>query len=301
MRKINFNAYDHLSNVEEIMEQVFKLISLEDTIIASPNFEDETTYLLMIITILYKEMYYNRYYEQVLKNAKMNIKYDFVNERTEIIINTLKKYISEKDYLKAQQIIYYNGSLIEEYIERYFERKNKNYIQAKRPFYILNQQNQQNELLHINPFAVNQSIKYYRNPITPEEKIISDMLDYLYIIKEIQRVEDKEEKLNQIKHLFMTNYKKHLNDAIIFIICDVYQETLEQNNDSFSDHLKNLIENKKITTKKIIQYFKSDEEFANIVLAAFLYHNKKIENGRLEELKTKPSYVYVKERMKKTN
>lgn len=299
--EIDFNTYDYLSYTEEIMEHLFEIVSLENAIITFPNYEKSTTYLLMITTILYKEMCYNKYYEQVLKNAKMKIEIDFVDERTKNIIDDLKKYISEKDHPSAQKLILYNGSLIEEYVERYFDRKNKNYIQAKRPFYILNKQHKQIELLHINPFAVNQSIKYYKNPITEEEKLISDMIDYLYIIKEIQKVEDDDEKLNNIKHLFITNYNQHLNDAIIFIICNAYQEILEQTNDPFYIHLKSIIENTQITTEEIIQHFKEDKKFSNTIIAAFLYYNKKIKNGRLQELKSKPSYEYVKQRTKKTN
>ena len=135
---------------------------------------------------------------------------------------------------------------------------------------------------------INQLMDYEQNPLTQEEKIIQEVMDYLneaewnyllsdeiigYVIKSLE----KNNKNNNI-----------ISNKLLFIISNVYQESKERNDD-FYGKLMYILENTKFDPETIINYINNDKKILIEIMKKFTEYNREIEEGRNEVLNNKPS------------
>lgn len=287
MIKINFDEYDQIKGMEKIVYGIINMFDISKTHISLTTYEHQILYELTIISILYKEKCYEEYLGTNV-NGTMDIgSIDLLNE----IIDTLYENLNSVE--KTIKIIKNNGFVIQTFLERYFNRKQNNYIAEKYPTEIIAKQKKQKDILKYNPFMINQILEYEQNPLTKEEIYIQEICEFL--VESEQIYDNQEQILNYIKELMTKNYKKEeLDNIISFIIGNIYQEMKENLQDEDRNIIVPIIENERVLPKEIIEHFKRNNGFSNTVLKKFLYYNKNIEKGRLEELEKKQSKIYAK-------
>lgn len=287
MIKIDFDEYDQITRMERIIYGITKTLDISKTYITLTTYEHQILYSLTIMSILYKEKCYEEYLGTNI-NGTLDIgSIDLINE----IIDTI--YENLDNFPKTIAIIKNNGFVIQTFLERYYNRKEKNYISEKYPIEIIKNQSKQKELLKYNPFAINQILQYEQNPLTKEEKYIQEICEFL--VESEQIYNNREQILDYIKELMEKNYKKEeLDEIILFIISNIYQEMKENLNDEDRNIIIPIIENEKISPNEIVEHFKTNNIFSNMVLKNFIDYNENIKEGRLEELEKKQSYTYAK-------
>ena len=288
MVKINFDEYDQISSMEDKIESIIKRINLKDNYIISYNKEENIRYVLTIISILYKQKCYEEYLEIITK-TKRKIEIQSLNK----IIEEIYKHIKIDNFVNASKTIGKYGFVVQEILNQYFNKKNTNYITKQHTIESLIKQNNHKELLKYNPLIINQLLKAMQSPLTQEEQIIEDIIEF--IVESQQIFFDKIDITNYIKELMKNKYgEKELEKVISFIISDTYQEIKENPLDKYSNIIIPIIENERITKKDIINQFNENDKFSNIILETFVKYNIEIRQGRLEELEKKSSKKYAK-------
>ena len=288
MVKINFDEYDQISSMEDKIESIIKRINLKDNYIISYNKEENIRYVLTIISILYKQKCYEEYLEIITK-TKRKIEIQSLNK----IIEEIYKYIKIDNFVNASKTIGKYGFVVQEILNQYFNKKNTNYITKQHTIESLIKQNKHKELLKYNPLIINQLLKAMQSPLTQEEQIIEDIIEF--IVESQQIFFDKIDITNYIKELMKNKYgEKELEKVISFIISDTYQEIKENPLDKYPNIIIPIIENERITKKDIINQFNENDKFSNIILETFVKYNIEIRQGRLEELEKKSSKKYAK-------
>jgi len=289
MVKLDFKKYDVTSTMEQIIESTIRHFRLNSIVITLKTEEKQKQLILTIISILYKLKCYQEYLKENIAEFEQDENIKILYE----IIDKFSKNIEDNDIKQATILLKTMGSYIQVFLEMYFERKNANYIAEKSYIkYVIDQKNQK-EYLEYNPYVINQLLQYIQNPLTPEETIISEIIEYEV---ETEQLYNRQEKvLRHIKKLMKThNDEETYSDKIAFIISNVYQEVIEDYNDENRSIIKGIIENEEMDRNAVIEQFKTSDTFSNMILKTFLLHNREIEEGHLEELKTKESKQYAK-------
>lgn len=296
--EINFEKYDNQTTAEYVIAQLIEQLDLSTQ---TPIFklEQQVLYTLGIITILYKEYLYNEELIKITKKTNDPLDYKPMNEQISDIIIKLKKSLEKKDIIETLSIIMFHGEIIQDLLKRYFARSNQNYILKKTPIKIIQQNKKTKEMLELNPYVINQILKYEQDPMTDEEQTISDIIDY-YTIGAINDIKNQGKRIKYIKQLLMLNHdKEKLNKAIIFIVGNIYQEVIDRKIVELYNEMQSIIENLSNTNEQIVKYFVESDNFSNKMLTLFLNLNSKIKEDRLNELKQKPTYQYIKRRNEK--
>lgn len=295
-----------LDIMEGIIEQTIKVNNQNPMpVIFSTNniidYEIQMHYYLTLITILYKQKQLNKSIEYKTKDTRIFVNHQRENENIDIINTQLQACIENKDIINATRTIMINIRIINEILYNYFKNKNKNYIMEKEPLHIIEQTGKIKEILKINPYVINQYIQYLKKPTTKYENIICDLL-------QIKNIVDNKKIINQGKTLIYFKQilphlytEDELEEIIIFIMTHTYQESIYRNNKEIFQELNYIIEDERIKSKYLKEYFESDDRFSNIVLSTFFKYTTNIEPTRLKELEQQPSYKYVKQRLKKPN
>ena len=293
--KTDFKEYDYLTKYEEIIQNNPNFLEYSVMQKNAKTPKEKKLYLLAILTILYKEQAYKSYYDSLSK------KFGFNNSKKEIEYELFERITEELKWANFKNIyieLLQNKNRITKYINEYFERKKQNYIVSRKTIERI--QKISKKTIKLNPLIINQLINYQQNPLTQEEKIIGDLIDFLRVANMITN-KDNIMSLEIIKALMILNYEeKELMDAITFIIYNVYQETKLNIEDPIRELMEHLIENdEEISTEEIVETFLKEDEFSKIILSTFLSYNMNIKEGRLDELKNHPSYEILKKRIQK--
>jgi len=289
MVKIDFQEYDEISKMETLIDMIINNFKLSEAYITLKTKEQQIHYILTIISILYKQKCYEEYLGEHVNGIIQDENIDTIYE----IIDELKEDIEEKNIFSAIKKIKKYGFFIQTFLEPYFIKKKTNYITEKHSIEIVLSQNNQKELLKYNPLAINQILNYMKNPLTEEEKMIHEIIEFF--VESQQVYEDETEIYKYIKELMKKNYNEKKQEEIIsFIISNTYQEIIENPVDESKNVIKPIIENEKINKEHIIEHFKNNDTFSNMILKTFLKYNLEIQEGRLEELKNKQSKKYAK-------
>ena len=306
---IDLDKLDYITEQEKKLEKIIytnrEILKIE----IKENLKQELTlYILAILSILYKEKHYTIY--QMEKAKKMDqttlIELSNIVNALNKLINELDKTIKENNLLSSIILISLNKEFITEALEMYFATKNTNYILEKMLMEKIEKRKKSH--LNINPFIINQYLKYDLNKITEEEQIIADILEYDRlaqmkldtVLTNIESAEFTKQRIKLVKKQILKNYDEtKLNKVILFIINDTYQEIIEQKEDKIYSKIKSIVENKQLTNENLIRLFKQSESFSNIIIGKFIDYNFEIKEGRLDELKEKESYQYIKNRYKK--
>lgn len=287
--EIDFKEYDEISKMEKIIEGIIDSFDIKNACIILTTPEQQLIYILTMISILYKERCYEEYLSENVNGMLDDISIELIDE----IIGQLEQQISENKIMDTTYTIKKYGQLIEGYLQRYFFKKNTNYISNKHSMEIIKSKNKQKEILKHNPLIINQLLQYEQKPLSKEEIIIQEITEFL--VEAQQLYENEEEIINNIKDLMKRNYKKdRLNEAIMFIISNVYQEIIEHPEDENINIIVSIVENTNIKPEQIIEHFKKSKAFSNMLLQTFIKYNLNIEEKRLEELENKPSKEYAK-------
>lgn len=295
--KIELNALDNISKMENKIESLISKHDLSKTKISFENYDEQVIYILTILTILYKERLYNISLQEKTKNTELFLDYSTTNNTIYGFISVLYACLKEKDIELASELIKQNGEEIKIFLQRYYARKNQNYILKKEPMNLIIEHKKQEELFQINPYIINKYLLYNQNPMTKKEKIFCDIIEYRCIAS-LNEIKGQGEVLNCIKELMKHNYDDQtLERAILFIVGTVYQEVLEQEISEISFELRRLIENPKIENKQIIDYFKLNNNFSKRVLTLLLMTIINIGEGKIRELENRKSYTLVKRRI----
>lgn len=289
MVKLDFEEYDEISKMELIIESIIRNFRLEQVLISLANDEKQKIMILTILSILCKQKYYQEY----LKKHVIQYQQDGVIQVIEEVINKLKESLETNDIKEATYKLKEHGEFIQINLDMYFQKKHANYITEKHSMKLVIDQNKQKELLETNPYTINQLLKYLQKPLTQEETIIEEMIEFQQESFQTYKIETK--ILKYIKALMKKNYnEEQLNNTIAFILSNVYQEVLEDYNDQNRRLIKNIVENEDLNKTELIEHFKNNDMFSNMILKKFLIYNDKIEEGRLEELQHKESKKYAK-------
>lgn len=253
------------------------------------DIENQNQFILTIISILYKLKCQQKYLKENIVDLEQEENIATLYD----IMNKLSEQINKKDIEKATRLVNEMGTFIQIFLKKYFDKKNSNYISEKNFIKYIIEQKNQHECLNYNPFMINQLLEYIKIPLTEEETTIGEILDYE--IEARQAFNRQEKILRYIKKLMRINNEETIYlEKIAFIISNAYQEIYEDYNDPDRGVITRIIENEKIKKEIIINEFQNNDEFSNIILRTFLLHNKEIEEGHLEELKTKKSKQYAK-------
>ena len=289
MVKLDFEEYDEISKMELIIESIIRNFRLEQVLISLANDEKQKIMILTILSILCKQKYYQEY----LKKHVIQYQQDDVIQVIEEVINKLKESLETNDIKEATYKLKEHGEFIQINLDMYFQKKHANYITEKHSMKLVIDQNKQKELLETNPYTINQLLKYLQKPLTQEETIIEEMIEFQQESFQTYKIETK--ILKYIKALMKKNYnEEQLNNTIAFILSNVYQEVLEDYNDQNRRLIKNIVENEDLKKTELIEHFKNNDMFSNMILKKFLIYNDKIEEGCLEELQHKESKKYAK-------
>lgn len=289
MVKLDFEEYDEISKMELIIESIIRNFRLEQVLISLANDEKQKIMILTILSILCKQKYYQEY----LKKHVIQYQQDDVIQVIEEVINKLKESLETNDIKEATYKLKEHGEFIQINLDMYFQKKHANYITEKHSMKLVIDQNKQKELLETNPYTINQLLKYLQKPLTQEETIIEEMIEFQQESFQTYKIETK--ILKYIKALMKKNYnEEQLNNTIAFILSNVYQEVLEDYNDQNRRLIKNIVENEDLNKTELIEHFKNNDMFSNMILKKFLIYNDKIEEGCLEELQHKESKKYAK-------
>lgn len=306
--KIDFDKLDLITPLENKIEKLITHHEYEKIKTKELTAKELKLYILTIISILYKLSKFTIYDVETSKKVDQKLAQELLNivKVLNIFTDELNKSLKQGNLYKCIMLLVLNSDFIFEALEEYFLIKNTNYITKK--MQIEKTLKFQKHHLELNPFIINQYMKYETKKITNEEQIIGDILEYdriaLIILDDIvENIESDEyykKRIKLVKKQIIKNYNEiELNKVILFIIGDVYQELLENKKDIMYLKIKSIVENEEITTKGLIELFKKSESFSNIMIGKFIDYNIEIKEGRLEELKEKESYQYMKERYKK--
>lgn len=289
MEKLDFEKYDKISKIELIIEDIIRKLKLDKVLIKLATESQQKQFTLTILSILYKQKYYQEY----LKKHVIEFEQDNDIKILQEIIDAIKQPLEEDKIIETIYIIKNYGYYIQFYLEMYFQKKRKNYITEKHSTKLIFDQNKQKEILEINPYMINQLLSYLQKPLTKEETMIEEIMEFQMEASQTYQTEEK--MLEYIKTLMKNNYnEEQLNETIAFIISIVYQKIIEDYNDQNRNIIKGMIENEKIDKNKIIEHFKNANSFSNKILNRFIMYVNKIEKGYLEELEHKESKKYAK-------
>lgn len=287
--RLDFQKYDEISRMEMIIEAIINHNRLDKLLISLGTEDNQKRMILTMISMLYKQKCHHEYVKNHIIDDDEISNIKIIYE----IIDILNEELKKEKILSATRKVNENGNIIQIFLEKYFEQKNINYITNKHFMKLVIEQGNQKELLSYNPYAINQLLEYIQNPLTKEEIIIADLLEYN---SEAENTFNRQEKiLTSVKELMKQNYKgEQLDDAIAFILSDVYQEIIENYYDSNRNLIKSIIENKEVEKTEIIEHFKENDAFSIMILNKFFLFNKKLYEGRLKELEQKESKKYAK-------
>lgn len=306
---LNFKENDVVRLQEDKLEEVLfeRNPQNAEVLKINPYIDNKDVFMMhTIMSILFK-LRSKKLYMKGKIPGKIEEDEDAIWE-TEIIIRDFYKALKENRYDKIKDFInetkknnfitfliegkYENRKILSNLLYDYYKDKNVNYIGEK--FYLENIIKQKNvrEVLSLNPYMISQLLEYQQNPLTKEELIIQEIMDYLkysewnYFYPEeiIKHVIDLFEQNNQ-----KTNAKEI---KMLFIISNVFQESKERN-DKFYGKIMYLLESAKYDPETIINYLSQDKKTLIEIMKKFTEFNRNIKEGRLEELETKPSAEYA--------
>lgn len=242
-------------------------------------------YYKIIISILYKQLYCNNEYDEEYNGI---IRY---------IIEEIEKNINDKNLTQAYLLLASHINYILDEMKQYFTRTKQNYILRKMPLQKMIEQKQILRIQQINTFMMQDCFEYYCNPLTHEEQIIGEILEINNSLKSNININATEYTLLKI----ITKYReKNLNDVIMFIICNAYQNAKSKNDSKILNLIAPGIENSNLNNDDIVNYFlrKSTNQLLKI-LEYFIKSNESIKEGYLKSLERESSYEYVEKRLKK--
>lgn len=306
---LNFKENDVVRLQEDKLEEVLfeRNPQNAEVLKINPYIDNKDVFMMhTIMSILFK-LRSKKLYMKGKIPGKIEEDEDAIWE-TEIIIRDFYKALKEKRYDKIKDFLnesqknnflafliegkYENRKILSNLLYDYYKDKNVNYIGEK--FYLENIIKQKNvrEVLSLNPYMISQLLDYQQNPLTKEELIIQEIMDYLkysewnYFYPEeiIKHVIDLFEQNNQ-----KTNAKEI---KMLFIISNVFQESKERN-DKFYGKIMYLLESAKYDPETIINCLSQDKKTLIEIMKKFTEFNRNIKEGRLEELETKPSAEYA--------
>ncbi len=191
-----------------------------------------------------------------------------------------------------------NASIINDILLKYISDKKTNYIAQKFFIETLINQNSQKEILELNPYMITELLNYQQNPLTTEEKIIREIIDY-YI--ESQQCFDSPKDLKYVLHLLGKNSKafKEPEVKMLYIVSNTYQQSKEQEDYKFYNRMREIIENPSCNQSWIINYLNQNQSFTYEIINKFIKYNIDIQEGELKLLETRPTAQYAKKIYKK--
>lgn len=260
-----------------IMSTLFKLRSKKLYMIGKiPDKVEEDEETIWEIEIIIRNLY------KALKNNRYDKIKDFLNETKK---NDFLTFLMEE---KNE-----NRKVLSNLLYDYYYDKNTNYIGEK--FYLENitKQKSAREILSLNPYMISQLLDYQQKPLTKEELIIQEIMDYLKYAEWNYYESDKIIKC--VINLFDQNNQKIgiMERKILFIVSNVFQESKERN-DNYYGKMMYLLESTKYDPEIIINCISRDKKTLIEIIKKFIEYNRQIEEGRLEELEQKPSSKYAK-------
>lgn len=286
MKKINFRKYNKLTPIDMAIILNLEELDEKNALIFFLIEEQQKLYILNLVTLICMTKEYNFYYhieDEELDNLYENI-----------------KHVNSKNVTAIQPVIQKNISVINKILKKYYSPRN--YIYPKYCNELIVQNEKGKNILLTNPFFINNHMEYFSdNRITENEKIINDIIEYYFSAQKIiGNEENNYDVLKLTKNIIIKNIKpEELENYILFIISNVYQEVMENITDEIYNQIKHIVENENINNNDIINYFLTNDGFSNIMLNKFLSYNMKIEQGRLEQLKTKSSFQYSRKLYRK--
>lgn len=301
---LNFKEYDIVGRNEDKLEEVLFEKNHQNAELSKLNKYIDNKDTIMLSTIM-SSLYKLRSKKLYMIN-KIPGKYEEDEDtiwEAEIIIRNIYKALKEKRYDKIKDLIKSNNNsffsfliegksenrrILNNLLYNYYYDKNINYIGEK--FYMENifKQNSVKEVLALNPYMINQILDYEQHPLTKEELIIQEIMDYL---KDAEwKYIDSNEITKYIIELFKYNNKKTntKEKKLLFIVSNVFQESKERN-DRFYGKIMYILENTKYDPETIINYLSRDEKTLIEIMKKFIDYNREIEKGRFEELQKKSS------------
>ena len=302
--KIDVTKLDYITPIEKEIKKIVNenhqnIINIE---LKDKNTQEMTLYILTILSILYKQKHFLIYEIEKMKKIDQKLTNEFLNyvDNLNKTIKDIEIPIKEKNISKAIYEIIFDKQFISDMLEKYFSIKETNYILEKME--IEQSVKTQKQHIKLNPFIINQYINYDLNQLTDEEKIIADILEFnrISIIileeKETKDINDFfKQKMKLIKKQILKNYNENeIKEVILFMISNVYQELLENSKDKAYIKIMSIIENGELTKEKLIKLFEKSESFSGNIIEKFIDYNLEIKKGRLEELKEKESYQFIK-------
>lgn len=289
--ELDFKEHDVARNKEDEIYEILIKISKNTNIPELAQHIIDKKDILMVRTLMStlfkirsKAIYMTNGYSLSRNAIKEQAKY------AEGLIGEMYVNLNRRGLKGIKRVLIENASMINEDLMDYYAERNRSYISDK--FFIktiLDQDNAQ-ELLGLNPFEINELLSYQQKPLTEEEKIIREIIDYFM---ESQDLYDSPDDIKYVEKLI--NKNNHIIELIrkkSYMISNVYQHARSQDDKVMLDKIVNQIENDRIKGEEaygyIMKYYEQD------IIRKFVEYNIDLEEGTLERLKKEPSAVYAK-------
>ena len=290
---LDFKKYDIVSASED---KIFEEISVETLLIypemlLSHHIAERRDKVMArtLISIMFKEKNYLSY---VINNIAKNTNYSLLKKNmipeAEDKIIRLNELLNENRIYKIPSIVSEDCKFMHEILSGYFSQRNSNYISKKFFLQIILNQNSANKILTLNPFMINELLAYLQIPLTTEENIVRELIDY-YRVSKFCNHQNSIEYL--IELLLKNKTETDINDKLRFILSNVYQESLERKDMKTHQRVERIVEEPNFD---VAQYLKQNKLLLSTIIEKFIKYNMNIKEGRLEELDTKSSAIYAK-------
>lgn len=289
--ELNFKEYDVARNKEdEIYEILIKksnntnIPEIAQHIVSKKDILMVRTLMSTLFKIRSKALYNEK---ELLKSCNLLAEKALYAEG---LIGEFYLNLNRRGLKGIKRVLIENASMINEDLMDYYAERNQNYIADK--FFIktiLDQDNTQ-ELLGLNPLEINELLSYQQKPLTAEEEIIREIIDYFM---ESQEFYDSPDDIKHVQNLIKENnngFKRIIKKS--YMISNVYQHARSQDDKIMLDKIVNPIESDRIKGDEAYDYIM--RKYEKDIIRKFVEYNIDLEEGRLEELKKEPSAVYAK-------
>lgn len=287
---IDFSKFDDVTRMEEQLSKLIKIVNLSEYDVYPLSSYNKIVFSMTILSILHKELYHNEYIIDNVFDLNSKRKFQCYGGVISDIISDIDDFFDYYDLDGILNVIQKYGNEIQNILSNYFRRISTNYILQSMPLDVIFSRKKVSSFLKDNPLSINQCLRH--SSLNSEELLIADILEYFDVV-----LSDYDD-VNLIKQYLLNKFSGNkLRSVILFIICNVYQEIVDDKSESDS-YIKRLFEDERLKIDDIVELFINNDLFSSECLEYFLIYNIGIYRGRLEELKRMPSHQYINRRCK---
>ena len=288
---LDFKTNDIINSKEDEIERIISKKSITANISDLAQYIKENKDIIMTRTLL--SMLYKTRSKSIYMKDKIAESRQFEQDTiymSEELIKIIYITLNRRGIKDIKRVLLENAGILNEILLKYYSEKNTNYIEEKFFLETIMNQNGEKEILVLNPFMISQLLDYKNKPLTYEEKIIREIIDY-YV--EAQQYYDSPKDIRYVEKLLSkNNHIKEMVNKKSYMMSNVYQQSKKYKDEKFSKNISKIFENKNLHDIEIYNFLSLYYE--SEITKKFIEYNMNIEEGKIEELEKQPSAVFAK-------